>query len=124
MGDVCLVEPLAATAHGIQRLVLDGKIRVAIIGAGPVGLCAAALCVPYAGEVCISAHHDAQKHAAEKLGAKSDLRGEYDSHWGLRSRLSRLQRTARPVPSRWYWSHELDSLRESEQASLCVIESG
>ncbi len=57
--DACLVEPLAVAAHGVGRLQLDGRSRVAIIGAGPVGLCAAALCVPCAGEVAIAARHDA-----------------------------------------------------------------
>jgi L-iditol 2-dehydrogenase/galactitol-1-phosphate 5-dehydrogenase len=34
--DACLVEPLAVAAHGIRRLPLDGRSRVAIVGAGPV----------------------------------------------------------------------------------------
>ncbi len=76
--DACLVEPLAVAAHGIRRLPLNGNSRVAIVGAGPVGLCAAALCVPYAAEVAIAARHDAQKSAAEQLGATLDPQGEYD----------------------------------------------
>jgi len=76
--DACLVEPLTVAAHGIRRLPLDGKSRVAIVGAGPVGLCAAALCAPFAAEVLIAARHDAQKIAAEKLGARLDPRGEFD----------------------------------------------
>lgn len=76
--DACLVEPLAVAAHGLRRLPMDGKTRVAIVGAGPVGLCAAALCAPYAAEVAVAARHDAQKAAAEKLGARLDPQGEYD----------------------------------------------
>jgi threonine dehydrogenase-like Zn-dependent dehydrogenase len=76
--DACLVEPLAVAAHGVRRLSLDARSRVAIVGAGPVGLCAAALCVPFAGEVAVAARHDAQKAAAEKLGARLDPQGEYD----------------------------------------------
>jgi threonine dehydrogenase-like Zn-dependent dehydrogenase len=78
VADACLVEPLAVAAHGVRRLSLGAKTRVAIIGAGPVGLCAAALCVAYAGEVSIAARHDAQKIAAEKLGTRLDPEGEFD----------------------------------------------
>ncbi len=76
--DACLVEPLAIAAHGLRRLPLDRKCRVAVVGAGPVGLCAAALCVPFAGEVAVAARHDAQKRAVETLGARLDPQGEYD----------------------------------------------
>jgi len=76
--DACLVEPLAVAAHGIRRLALDGNSRVAIVGAGPVGLCAAALCVPHASRVDVAARHDAQKLAVEKLGASLEPEGEYD----------------------------------------------
>ncbi len=76
--DACLVEPLAVAAHGIRRLSLDSRSRVAIIGAGPLGLCAAALCAPVVAEVAVAARHDAQKVAAEKLGARLGPQGEYD----------------------------------------------
>jgi L-iditol 2-dehydrogenase len=78
VADACLVEPLAVAAHGIRRLQLNGRSRVAIVGAGPVGLCAAALCVPYAAQVDVAARHDAQKLAVEKLGASLDPEGSYD----------------------------------------------
>jgi threonine dehydrogenase-like Zn-dependent dehydrogenase len=76
--DACLVEPLAVAAHGLRRLPLDSRSRVAIVGAGPVGLCAAALCAPFAAEVAVAARHDAQKVAAEKLGGGLEPAGEYD----------------------------------------------
>jgi L-iditol 2-dehydrogenase len=76
--DACLVEPLAVATHGLRRLQLNSQSRVAIVGAGPVGLCAAALCAPNVAEVAIAARHDAQKMAAEKLGARLDPQGEYD----------------------------------------------
>lgn len=76
--DASLVEPLAVAAHGLRRLPLNGKSRVAIVGAGPVGLCAAALSAPYVAEVTIAARHDAQKSAAEQVGATLDPLGEYD----------------------------------------------
>ncbi len=77
--DACLVEPLAVAAHGLRRLPLHGRSRVAIVGAGPLGLCAAALCAPHVAEVVVAARHDAQKSAAEQLGARLDPRGEYDA---------------------------------------------
>lgn len=76
--DACLVEPLAVAAHGVGRVPINSQSRVAIIGAGPVGLCAAALCLPRAAEVIIAARHDAQKLAADKLGAVLDPVGEFD----------------------------------------------
>jgi threonine dehydrogenase-like Zn-dependent dehydrogenase len=51
--DACLVEPLAVAAHGIRRLSLNSRSRVAIVGAGPLGLCAAALCAPIEYDVVI-----------------------------------------------------------------------
>jgi L-iditol 2-dehydrogenase len=76
--DACLVEPLAVAAHGIRMLDLNPKSRVAIIGAGAVGLAAAALLTPCVGTVAIAARHVAQKEAAERLGASLDPSGEYD----------------------------------------------
>jgi threonine dehydrogenase-like Zn-dependent dehydrogenase len=76
--DACLVEPLAVAAHGIRRLDLQPGARVAIIGAGAVGLAAAAVLTPYIDTVHVAARHDAQKAAAERLGAALDPQGEYD----------------------------------------------
>ena len=76
--DACLVEPLAVAAHGIRRLDIQAHSRVAIIGAGAVGLAAAAVLTPFIDTVDIAARHDAQKEAAERLGAGLDPQGEYD----------------------------------------------
>jgi len=76
--DACLVEPLAVAAHGIRMLDLKPDSRVAIIGAGAVGLAAAAVLTPFINTVDISARYDAQKEAAERLGARLDPNGEYD----------------------------------------------
>jgi threonine dehydrogenase-like Zn-dependent dehydrogenase len=77
--DACLVEPLAVAAHGIRMLDLKPGSRVAIIGAGAVGLAAAAILTPHVATVDIAARHDAQKEAAGRLGAGLDPRGEYDA---------------------------------------------
>lgn len=76
--DACLVEPLAVAAHGIRMLDLKPGSRVAIIGAGAVGLAAAAILTPHVATVDISARHNAQKEAAGRLGAGLDPSGEYD----------------------------------------------
>ena len=76
--DACLVEPLAVAAHGIRMLDLKPDSRVAVIGAGAVGLAAAAVLTPFVATVDIAARHDAQKKAGEQLGAGLDPSGEYD----------------------------------------------
>ncbi|MEH6551663.1 MAG: alcohol dehydrogenase catalytic domain-containing protein [Pseudomonadales bacterium] len=76
--DACLVEPLAVAAHGIRMLQLTPQSRVAIIGAGSVGLAATAVLTPHVNTVAISARHDAQKEAAQRLGAELEFDGEYD----------------------------------------------
>jgi L-iditol 2-dehydrogenase len=77
--DACLVEPLAVAAHGIRMLDLKPGSRVAIIGAGAVGLAAAAVLTRHVATVDIAARHDAQKEAAGRLGAGLDPQGEYDA---------------------------------------------
>ena len=79
VADACLVEPLAVAAHGIRMLDLKPGSRVAIVGAGAVGLAAAAVLSRHVAAVDIAARHDAQKEAAERLGAGLDPHGEYDA---------------------------------------------
>jgi threonine dehydrogenase-like Zn-dependent dehydrogenase len=76
--DACLVEPLAVAAHGIRMLDLKPASRVAIIGAGAVGLAAAAVLTPFVDTVDLAARHDAQKEAGDRLGAGLHPHGEYD----------------------------------------------
>ena len=76
--DACLVEPLAVAAHGIRMLDLKPDSRIAIIGAGAVGLAAAAVLTPFINNVDIAARHAAQQEAADRLGAGLHARGEYD----------------------------------------------
>lgn len=79
VADACLVEPLAVAAHGIRMLDLKPGSRVAIIGAGAVGLAAAAVLTRHVATVDIAARHAAQKEAAARLGAGLDPTGEYDA---------------------------------------------
>ena len=76
--DACLVEPLAVAAHGIGMLDLHPRSRVAVIGAGSVGLSATAVLTDLVETVHLVARHDAQKEAGQRLGAGLELEGEYD----------------------------------------------
>jgi threonine dehydrogenase-like Zn-dependent dehydrogenase len=76
--DACLVEPLAVAVHGIRMLNLKPGSRVAIVGAGAVGLAAAAVLTSQVSTVHIAARHNAQKEAAERIGAGLEPSGEYD----------------------------------------------
>ena len=76
--DACLVEPLAVAIHGLRMLELNPNSRVAVIGAGAVGLTATAVLSANINHASLAARHDAQKAAGEQLGAVLDPSGEYD----------------------------------------------
>ncbi len=73
------MEPLAVAAHGVRLLSLTTRSRVAVVGAGAVGLAAAAVLAPQVAKVDVAARHDAQKEAAQRLGAGLEPEGEYDA---------------------------------------------
>lgn len=75
----CLVEPLAVAVHGIGMLSLPPRSRVAVVGAGAVGLAATAVLTSLDLEVHVAARHDAQQEAALRLGAALHPEGEYDA---------------------------------------------
>lgn len=75
--DACLVEPLAVAVHGLRKVGHRGDRRVAIIGAGTIGLCAAAAARGAGSEVGLAARHEVQREAGARLGV-SDLEGQYD----------------------------------------------
>ncbi len=75
--DACLVEPLGVAVHGVRLSRMGGGERVAVVGAGAIGLAAVAAASPVASEVGIVARHDAQIAAGERLGARAAA-GEYD----------------------------------------------
>jgi len=77
--DACLVEPLAVAVHGISMVAPAPGSRILIIGAGSIGLAAAAVARELTRHVHLIARHDAQKAAGERLGAKLDSDGgSYD----------------------------------------------
>ena len=75
--DASLVEPLAVLVHSLRRSQVRSDQRVAVVGAGAIGLCAVAVAKAHGCEVGLVARHDAQRSAGERLGA-SEVSGEYD----------------------------------------------
>lgn len=74
----CLVEPLAVATHGLNRARVATSDRVLVIGAGPIGLAAAAMLRHRGIAADISARHDHQRAAAERLGASAETGEGYD----------------------------------------------
>ena len=75
--EACLIEPLAVVVHGLRRARFVADQRVAVVGAGNIGLCAVAAAAHAGAEVGLEARHDAQIEAGARLGAKP-LSGHYD----------------------------------------------
>lgn len=97
--DACLVEPLAVAVHGLGQAGITGGERVAVIGAGSIGLAAVAAAAASGVEVDVEARHEAQREAAERLGAKGAANGEYDvviEAAGTQSALDRAVELIRP----------------------------
>jgi threonine dehydrogenase-like Zn-dependent dehydrogenase len=78
---VGLVEPLAVVIHGINRSGIQNGSRAIIIGAGSIGLLAAAVLVDRGVIVDIVTRHPHQSLAAEKVGAHpiSEAGTNYDA---------------------------------------------
>lgn len=75
--DACLVEPLGVAMHGLRLASLTGGERVAVVGAGAIGLAAVAAAHSATRDVGLVARHDTQVAAGERLGAHA-ANGEYD----------------------------------------------
>jgi threonine dehydrogenase-like Zn-dependent dehydrogenase len=75
-----LVEPLAVAVHGVRRARTAPTDRVAVIGAGPIGLAIAAVCKAEGIVADVAARHDHQRAAVERLGGSvlMDDPGSYD----------------------------------------------
>ena len=76
-GDACLVEPIACSVHALRGQVSAGD-RVAVVGAGSIGLGAAAVARWCDATVDVVARHDHQARAAAAFGAGAAGDGEYD----------------------------------------------
>jgi threonine dehydrogenase-like Zn-dependent dehydrogenase len=73
----CLVEPIGVATHATRIAGLDGGERVAVVGAGGIGLAAVAAARGPAEEVGLVARHESQRAAGARLGAVP-TDGEYD----------------------------------------------
>ena len=96
--DASLVEPLAVCLHGLRRVGLHGGQRLAVVGAGSIGLLAVAAARATGAAVGLVARYDAQAAAGERLGAQP-ADGEYDvvvECAGTASALERACELARP----------------------------
>jgi threonine dehydrogenase-like Zn-dependent dehydrogenase len=74
----CLVEPLAVALHGINLVGVESGARVAVIGAGPIGLCTIAAARSLGADVDLVARHTRRLEAGERLGASTSLLSNYD----------------------------------------------
>lgn len=73
-----LVEPLAVALRGLDRARATAADRVLVIGAGSIGLAAAAALLGRGIACDIEARHPHQMEAAQELGAGLDPDGVYD----------------------------------------------
>jgi len=78
-GDACLIEPLGVAVHGLRVAAVTAATRVAVVGAGTIGLAAVAGARGVGcDQVGLVARHPHQHHAGERLGATIVDDGEYD----------------------------------------------
>ena len=76
--DACLVEPLGVAVHGLRLAGLRDGARVAVVGAGSIGLAAVAAARPTAGEVALVARHEHQRAGGGAPRRERTVSGEYD----------------------------------------------
>jgi L-iditol 2-dehydrogenase len=76
--DAALVEPLACSIHAFHRGNVERGARVAVVGAGSIGLGATAVARWLDCPVDVAARHPAQAAAARTMGAGIAPDGEYD----------------------------------------------
>lgn len=97
-----LVEPIAVGVHAVNLAELEAGMRVGVIGAGPVGLITGAVARQAGVDVDISARHDRQREAADRIGLSVGLSGKYDVVFdaaGSSASLAEAIRAARPAGS-------------------------
>jgi threonine dehydrogenase-like Zn-dependent dehydrogenase len=79
LADACLVEPLGVAVHGLRIADVTASTRVAVVGAGAIGLAAVAAARGFGcDEVGLVARHAHQQIAGERLGATIVGDCEYD----------------------------------------------
>jgi 2-desacetyl-2-hydroxyethyl bacteriochlorophyllide A dehydrogenase len=78
VADASLVEPIACSLHALRRAGLRADERVAVVGAGMIGLAAVLVARAEGCDVDVVARHDAQREVATRIGAGTDPDSEYD----------------------------------------------
>jgi 2-desacetyl-2-hydroxyethyl bacteriochlorophyllide A dehydrogenase len=79
LNDACLVEPAAVSWHALGLAQTGPGQRVAVVGAGALGLLAVAGARRLGcADVALQARHPHQSAAGEQLGAHAGARGLYD----------------------------------------------
>jgi 2-desacetyl-2-hydroxyethyl bacteriochlorophyllide A dehydrogenase len=79
LGDACLVEPASVSWHALRLAGTRPGTRVAVVGAGALGLLAVAGARRMgASEVALDARHTHQREAGERLGATVSATGPYE----------------------------------------------
>lgn len=76
--DASLVEPIAVALHAAHRVAVEAGQRVAVVGAGSIGLLCGAVARHLGADVSIVTRHPAQAAAAEALGLRVGPAGEHD----------------------------------------------
>jgi threonine dehydrogenase-like Zn-dependent dehydrogenase len=76
--DACLVEPASVAWHGCHNGDISSDTRVAVVGAGAIGILAAASARTMgASDIAVEARHPHQHEAREAIGASTPT-GQYD----------------------------------------------
>jgi threonine dehydrogenase-like Zn-dependent dehydrogenase len=94
-----LVEPVAVALHGINRAGVTSGMRILVIGAGPIGLCAIGAARSMGVTVDVSARRQRRIDAAERLGATIGVAADYDivlDAAGTQSSITQAIEAARP----------------------------
>ena len=79
VGDASIVEPASVSWHALRLAETGPNKRVAVVGAGALGLLAVAGARRMGAEdVGLEARHPHQREAGERLGARIDPEGAYD----------------------------------------------
>ena len=97
--DAALVEPVAVALHGLGLVDHRPHQRVAVVGAGTIGLCALAAIRSRGGTADVVARHDHQRAAVEALGGGAAPSDGYDlvvETAGTAEALRHAVRLARP----------------------------
>jgi threonine dehydrogenase-like Zn-dependent dehydrogenase len=77
--DACIVEPTSVSWHALRLAGTGPGSRVAVVGAGALGLLAVAGARRMGAEdVALEARHPHQREAGERLGARIGTSGTYD----------------------------------------------